>query len=69
MEIRHLEVDLDSGVLKINGREFTEEPIVVTLPGAESWPLSRLFNSGKATGNPEEYSELTVAYCKTNNML
>lgn len=69
MEIRHLEVDLDSGVLKINGKEFTAEPVVVTLPGEDGWPLSKLFNPEKATGDLEECTKLAVTYCKTNKML
>lgn len=32
MEIRKLEIDFDTGVLKINDREINEYPILATLP-------------------------------------
>ncbi|WP_024295024.1 hypothetical protein [Lacrimispora indolis] len=62
MEIHSLEIDIDVGVLKINGRDYKEKPIVVTLPGPEGWPLVRLFNAEKATGIPGACDELTVSY-------
>ena len=43
-EIRLLEVDLDKGILKINGQD-ADTPTIVTLPGPEGWPLQRLFAS------------------------
>lgn len=68
MEIRKLEIDLNTGILKINGKELTEKPILVTLPGPEGWPLAKFFNSEKATGNPEERAELLVTYTEAKNM-
>ena len=41
-EIRSLEVDIDKGILKINGQD-ADTPTIVTLPGPEGWPLQRLF--------------------------
>lgn len=67
MEIRRLEVDFDSGILKINGKDFTHEPIIVTLPGSEGWPLARLFNVELSTGDPKECIELSVSWAETNN--
>lgn len=40
MEIRSLEVDIDKGILKINGQDV-DTPTIVTLPGPEGWPLQR----------------------------
>ncbi|MBO5199553.1 MAG: hypothetical protein J6B85_13735 [Lachnospiraceae bacterium] len=42
MEIRKLEVDYDKQVLKINGQEFAEAPVIVTLPGPDGgrWKCS-----------------------------
>ena len=37
MEIRKLEIDFDTGVLKINDREINEYPILATLPGPDGW--------------------------------
>lgn len=67
MEIRQLEIDLDKRILKINGEDFLEKPIVVNLPGPEGWPLSMLANTEKATGNPKDYVELTVCIKVPNN--
>lgn len=44
MFIRSLEVDIDRNILKINGREV-QEPVVVTFPGPDGWPLQKLFNA------------------------
>lgn len=41
--IRSLEVDFDRGVLRVNGKEVTEQTLVY-LPGPDGWELSRLFN-------------------------
>lgn len=41
--IRSLEVDFDRDVLKVNGKEVTEQTLVY-LPGPNGWELSRLFN-------------------------
>ena len=43
-EIKSLEVDIDKGILKINGQD-ADTPTIVTLPGPEGWPLQRLFAS------------------------
>jgi hypothetical protein len=69
MEIRKLEIDFDAGILKINGKDFKEEPIVVTLPGPEGWPISKLINAEIATGIPGECSELSVSYTEANSKL
>ena len=69
MEINKFEVDINAGILKINGKEFKEEPIVVTLPGPEGWSQARLFNAEKATGIPGECLELVVSFVETNNNL
>lgn len=41
--IRSLEIDFDRDVLKVNGKEVTEQTLVY-LPGPNGWELSRLFN-------------------------
>lgn len=64
MEINKFEVDINAGILKINGKDYKERPIVVTLPGPEGWPQAKLFNAEKATGIPGECAELTVSYVK-----
>lgn len=56
-EIRSFEVDIDKGILKING-EQVEEPVIVTLPGPEGWPLQRLFAS--STDAPVECNRIDV---------
>lgn len=62
-EIRSLEVDFDKGILKINGKEFAESPIIVTLPGPEDrFPYQKLFNPELATGHKEECDKITVTY-------
>lgn len=57
MEIRSLEVDIDRGILKINGKEV-EDPTIVTLPGPDGWLLSRAFNTEKR--NQEEFNRIEV---------
>lgn len=67
MEVRRLEVDFDNGLLKINGKDYIETPIIVTLPGPEGWPLRKLFNVEHATREPEAYDELKVIYTGVNS--
>ena len=62
MEIRQLEIDVEKRILKINGKPFTQEAVVVTLPGSENWPLSMLVNERLASGVPEECAKLTVNF-------
>lgn len=63
MEIRSLEVDFDKGILRINGNDFKEFPIIVTLPGPEErFPYQKLFNSELATGHKEECDRMIVTY-------
>lgn len=69
MEINKFEVDIEAGILKINGKEFKEKPIVVTLPGPEGWSQARLFNAEKATGIPGECLELMMSFVETNNKI
>lgn len=57
MEIRSLEVDIDKGILKINGQDV-DTPTIVTLPGPEGWPLQRLFAS--STDAPVECNRIDV---------
>lgn len=57
MEIRSLEVDIDKGILKINGNKV-EDPTMVTLPGPDGWPLRRAFNPEKR--NLKEYDRIKV---------
>lgn len=63
MNIRSLEIDLDKEILKINGKEFKETPIIVTLPGPEeNFPYKMLFNNESASGQKEECDSLLVMY-------
>lgn len=62
MEIRQLEIDVEKRILKINGKPFTQEAVVVTLPGTDGWPLSFLVNEQLASGVPEECAKLTVNF-------
>ena len=42
-EIRSLEIDFDRDVLMINGKDVTDKPVIVTLPGPEdSFPYRKL---------------------------
>lgn len=45
MEIRKLEIDFDREILKINGKEVKDVPVIVTLPGSENYNFQKLFNS------------------------
>ena len=58
MEIKKLEIDYDNRILKINGMEFKEIPIVITLPGPEGWPRSVLINPERASA--VSYTHLTL---------
>lgn len=69
MEINKFEVDIDAGILKINGKDYKEKPIVVTLPGPEGWPQARLFNAKKVTGIPGGCDEIIVSYVEANSKL
>ena len=62
MEIRQLEIDVDKRILKINGKPFTQEAVVVTLPGPDGWALSFLVYEQLASGVPEECAKLTVNF-------
>ena len=63
MNIRSLEIDFNKKILKINGKEFKEVPIMVTLPGPEpNFPYKMIFNNELGTGHKEEYDRLTVMY-------
>jgi hypothetical protein len=62
-EIRNLEVDLDRGILKINGEKFKERPCVVTLPGPEErFPCLKLFNGELLGGREEECDRVVITY-------
>lgn len=61
-KIRSLEIDFDRGILKINGESITDRPVDVELPGPDGWPLRKLFNAGRAAGNPEKYDKLKITY-------
>lgn len=65
--MRKLEINLDAGILKIDGKDLKEKPVVVTLPGPEGWPFARLFNAEQATGVPGECDELSVSYTEANS--
>ena len=56
-EIRSFEVDIDKGILKINGQDV-DTPTIVTLPGPEGWPLQRLFAS--STDAPVECKRISI---------
>lgn len=61
MEIRKLEVDYETSLLRING-EKVMSPVIVTLPGPEGWPLEILINPEQVTTNPEKYARLRICY-------
>lgn len=64
VEIKKLEIDFEADILKINGEDFREKSIIVTLPGSEGWAISKLFNADMFEGTPEE---LSVSYVKPNS--
>lgn len=68
MEIRKLEIDFDSQILRINGEVFAEKPVIVTLPGPDGWPLKVLINPEEVV-DPKEYLSLTVSCEEINNTL
>ena len=59
MEIRSL--DIDKGILKINGEEIKETPIIVYLPGHDGWSLQKVFNRNEHFSK-EEYDKLEITY-------
>lgn len=59
MCIRSLEADIDRNILKINGREV-QEPVVVTFPGPDGWPLQKLFNADPANPGKHKQIDITV---------
>lgn len=68
MEIRKLEIDFNKGILKINGKDYTDRKAVVSLPGEGGWPLEILFNPGKPPYLSGEHDRLTVSYEHSNSM-
>lgn len=62
MEIRSLEIDFDTNVLKINGKEVRDFPVIVTLPGLKGYPFRKLFNPELAVGKKEECNTLEIRY-------
>lgn len=69
MEIRKLEIDFDNSILKINGRNYTEKPVVVTLPGPSGWPYQMVINKGHITGKPGECDNLSITFKESKNRL
>lgn len=70
MEVKTLEIDFTKDILKVNGVNIVDRPVIVTLPGIDGWKKRKLFNAELATGNPEELDLLEVSYeinTKTNN--
>ena len=68
MEIRKLEIDFNKGILKINGKYYTDRIVVVSLPGEGGLHLEILFNPGKPTYIRGEHDRLTVSYEHSNSM-
>lgn len=69
MEIRKLEIDFDSDVLKINGQEIKEIPVIVTLPGPENdFPFRKLFNAKIESEKKEVIDKLEVSYTKGHSL-
>lgn len=57
--IRSLEVDFDRDVLKVNGKEVTEQTLVY-LPGPNGWELSRLFNPDPSVRGAKSVIKVTA---------
>lgn len=68
MRIRSLEIDLDKNILKINGKENKEIPVIVTLPRSGSYRFAKLFNQELATGKKEECDKLEVNYIEATSI-
>lgn len=62
MEIRKLEIDFDNNVLKINGNQIKNRPVIASLPGPDGFMIRKLFNSVFATGSKNECDKLEVHY-------
>ena len=58
--IRSLEIDFDRDVLKVNGKEVTEQTLVY-LPGPNGWELSRLFNPDPSVRGVKPVIKVTVS--------
>ena len=68
MEIRTLEIDFDRSVLKINGKDYTDRKVGVSLPGEGGWPLELLFNPDQPPYPREEHDRLMISYEDFNSM-
>ncbi len=68
MRIRSLEIDLDKNILKINGREIKDIPVIVTLPRSDGYHFAKLFNQELATGKKEECDKLEVNYTEATSI-
>lgn len=68
VEIRKLEIDFNKGILKINGKDYTDRKVVVSLPGEDGWPLAILYQPGNLPYLRGEHDRLTVSYEHSNSM-
>lgn len=70
-EVKTLEIDFARDILKVNGANITNRPVIVTLPGVDGWKKRKMFNAELATGNPEELDllevEFDINYINANN--
>ncbi len=66
MDIRSIEIDLDTKILKINGKK-TERPVKAKLPGPDGWPYYIGFNTQKGL-DQEGCDELEISYKEANQL-
>lgn len=62
MEVKTLEINFERDILKVNGLNIVDRPVIVTLPGVDGWKKRKLFNAELATGNPEECDLLEAEF-------
>lgn len=60
IEIRKLEIDFDREILKINGNDVKDKPVIVALPSDDGWSIRKVFNHTLAKGKTEKCDRITV---------
>lgn len=63
-ELKSLEIDFEKGILKVNGVQVADRPVIVTLPGTDGWKRRKIFNKELSSGNKEECDLLEVECTK-----
>jgi hypothetical protein len=66
-DIQSLEINFTDGVLRINGADVKDRPVVVCVPGPDGWTNRKLFNPNLVSGGEETLDKLEVSYTAAAN--